>query len=104
VTLANVDRAPTAGAAAAQTDTFQFGHVKPGESKKIDWRVTPAMGGSYTVHYQIAAGLQGKAKAVTPDGGPVRGEFVTSIATKPPQTCVTPSGKIVQGKCRLSGG
>jgi hypothetical protein len=104
VTLANVDAAPTAGAEAAQTDTFQFGRVKPGESKEIDWRVTPTMGGSYTVHYQVAAGLQGKAKAVTPDGGPVRGEFLVTIATKPPQTCVSPSGKIVQGKCQLSGG
>ncbi len=104
VTLANVDRAPTAGAEAAQTDTFQFGRVKPGETKQIDWRVTPAMGGTYTVHYQVAAGLQGKAKAITPDGGPVRGEFVVTIATKPPQTCVSPSGKIVQGKCQLTGG
>src|SRR5262249_54154038 len=104
VTLANVDEAPTAGAEAAQTDTFQFGRVKPGESKEIDGRVTPAMGGSYTVHYQVAAGLQGKAKAVTPDGGPVRGEFAVTIVTKPPQTCVSPSGKIVQGKCQLSGG
>jgi len=104
VTLANVDTAPTAGAAAAQTDTFQFGRVKPGESKTIDWRVTPAMGGTYTVHYRVAAGLQGKAKAVTADGGPVRGEFLATITTKPPQTCVTPSGKIVQGKCQLSGG
>jgi hypothetical protein len=104
VTLANVDTAPTAGAEAAQTDTFQFGHVQPGESKQIDWRVTPAMGGTYTVHYQVAAGLQGKAEAVTPDGGPVRGEFVVTIATKPQQTCVSPSGKIVQGKCQLSSG
>jgi hypothetical protein len=104
VTLANVDKAPPAGAAAAQTNTFQFGRVKPGASKHIDWRVTPAMGGTYTVHYQIAAGLQGKAKAVTPDGGPVNGEFVSKIATKPPQTCVSPSGKILQGRCQLARG
>jgi hypothetical protein len=103
VTLANVSKAPTAGAEAAQTDTFQFGPVKPGKSKQIDWRVTPAMGGTYTVHYEVAAGLQGKAKAVTPDGGPVKGEFVVTITSKPPQTCVTPSGKIVHGRCQLSG-
>ena len=52
----------------------------------------------------LAAGLQGKAKAVTPDGGPDRGEFVVTIGTKPPQTCVSPSGEVVQGKCQLSGG
>src|ERR671935_129898 len=50
MTLANLKKAPTAGADAAQTDTFQFGRVQPGESMQIDWRVTPAMAGTYTVH------------------------------------------------------
>jgi hypothetical protein len=65
--------------------------------------VTPALSGTYTVHYRVAAGLQGNAKAVTPDGGPVKGEFVVTITSKPPQTCVTPSGAITQGRCQLSG-
>ena len=103
VTLANLKKAPTAGADAAQTDTFQFGRVQPGESMQIDWRVTPAMAGTYTVHYEVAAGLQGKARAVTPGGGPVRGEFVVTITSKPPQTCVSSSGKVVEGRCQLSG-
>jgi hypothetical protein len=101
VTLANVERAPTAGAEAAQTDTFQFGKVTPGQLKQIDWRVTPAQSGTFTVHYQVAAGLQGKAKAVTPGGGPVKGEFVVTIGSKPPQTCVLGNGKVVSGKCQL---
>lgn len=104
VTLSNVSRAPTAGAAAAQTDTFQFGPVKPGSSKLIDWRVTPAATGTYTVHYEVAAGLQGKAKAVTPGGAPVKGEFVVTITAKPPQTCVSGSGQVTSGRCQLSGG
>jgi hypothetical protein len=104
VTLANVDHAPTAGAAAVQTDTFQFGPVKPGQSKQIVWRVTPAQAGTFTVHYEVAAGLQGKAKAVTPDGGPVKGEFVVTIGAKPPQTCVLPNGKVVSGSCQLGSG
>jgi hypothetical protein len=104
VNLSNVSRASTAGAEAAQTDTFQFGRVKPGQSKLIDWRVTPAMTGTYTVHYEVAAGLQGNAKAVTPGGAPVKGEFVVTITSKPPQTCVTGSGQVVSGSCQLSGG
>jgi hypothetical protein len=104
VTIANANHAPTGGATAAQTDTFQFGRVKPGQSKRIVWRVTPAMTGTYTVHYEVAAGLQGKAKAVTPGGAPVKGEFVVTITSKPPQTCVTGSGQVVQGRCQLSGG
>jgi hypothetical protein len=94
-TLAKLEQAPTAGAAAAQTDTFQFGAVAPDESKNIAWRVTPVRPGTYTVRYEVSAGLTGKAKAVTPDGSPVRGEFVATITAKPPQKCVTGGGKVV---------
>ncbi len=101
VTLANLDKQPPAGAAAAQTDTYQFGPLDPGEEKAVVWRVTPAKAGTFTVQYQVAAGLQGNAKAVTADGGPVNGRFTVTVASKPPQTCVTGSGKIVQGRCQL---
>ncbi len=40
-----IAQAPPAGAAAAQTDTFQFGAVRSGESKDIVWRVTPVQPG-----------------------------------------------------------
>jgi hypothetical protein len=93
----NLHAAPTAGAEAAQTDTFQFGSVPPGETKDIIWHVTPVVAGTYTVHYDVAAGLQGKAKAVTPDGGKVRGQFHVTIASKPPETCVK-AGRVVT-KC-----
>ena len=60
--------------------------------------MTPVVGGTYTVHYEVAAGLDGKAKAVTDDGEPVEGEFVATISTKPPQARVTEDGEVVQGK------
>ncbi len=101
VSLNKLDSQPTAGAAAAQTDTFQFGPLAPGDEKAIDWRVTPAKSGTYTVQYQVAAGLQGNAKAVTNDGAPVKGQFTVTISSKPPQTCVTGSGQVVQGRCQL---
>src|SRR6266542_5785378 len=94
VTVKNLDKAPTAGSAAAQTDTFRFGAVEPGDAKDIDWRVTPVKAGTYTVHYEVAAGLEGKAKAVTKDGSPVKGEFVVTISSKPPQTCVNDAGQV----------
>jgi hypothetical protein len=94
----NLAAAPSAGAAAAQTDTFQFGPVRAGESKEIVWRVTPVIAGSYTVHYEVGAGLGGKAKAVTADGGPVTGEFEATITTKTPRTtCV--KGQQVTTNC-----
>jgi hypothetical protein len=97
----DLDKAPTAGAVAAQTDTFQFGELAPGESKDIDWRVTAVRGGTYTVQYQVAAGLQGKAHAVTSDGSHVTGEFVVTISTKPPKTCVNDAGQVVEGRCQV---
>ena len=90
----DLETAPPAGAEAAQTNTFSFGAVPPGESKDIVWRVTPVHAGTYTVHYELAAGLNGKAKAVTRDGGPVEGEFVVTITDKPPQARVNSAGEV----------
>jgi hypothetical protein len=92
--LKELAKTPTPGAASAATDTFQFGSVEPNQSKDIAWRLTPVRAGTYTVRYQVSASLTGKAKAVTPDGGPVKGEFVVKISAKPPHTCVTGGGKV----------
>lgn len=89
-----LDDEPTAGAEAAQTNTFSFGALAPGEELAAAWRVTPVQGGTYTVNYEIAAGLTGKAKAVTNDGSPAEGSFVVTISTKPPKATVNPQGKI----------
>jgi hypothetical protein len=59
------------------------------------WNVTPVQPGTYTVHYRVAAGLQGKAKAVTSDGSVPEGEFVVRISNAPPQTRVNDSGQVV---------
>jgi hypothetical protein len=85
----------SAGAEAAQTDTYAFGGLAPNQTKRIVWNVTPVQGGTYTVHYRVAAGLQGKAKAVTADGSVPEGEFVVRISTAPPQTRVDDSGRVV---------
>ena len=84
-----------AGAEAAQTDTYAFGELAPNATKRIVWNVTPVQAGTYTVHYRVAAGLEGKAKAVTADGSVPEGEFVVRISNAPPQTRVDDSGKVV---------
>ncbi len=91
----DLHRAPSPGAEAAQTDSFQFGPLPAGQSRDIVWHVTPVMAGEYTVHYEVAAGLEGQAKAVSPDGDPVRGQFRVEISTKVPRTCVTGAGQVV---------
>jgi hypothetical protein len=85
----------SAGAEAAQTDTFSFGPLEPNETREIVWRVTPVQPGTYTVHYRVAAGLLGKAVAVTGDGSIPEGEFVVVITDVPPQTRVDNSGRVV---------
>ncbi len=85
----------SAGAEAAQTDTYAFGPLPAHQTKRMVWNVTPVQGGTYTVHYRVAAGLEGKAKAVTADGSVPEGEFVVRISTTPPQTRVDSSGRVV---------
>jgi hypothetical protein len=95
----DLDDAPPGGADAAQTDTFSFGALEPGATVQPVWRVTPVQAGTYTVHYELAAGLNGKAKAVTADGSAVEGEFVVTISAKPPRARVNDAGKVeVQGE------
>jgi hypothetical protein len=85
----------SAGAEAAQTDTFSFGSLAANQSRAMVWNVTPVQAGTYTVHYRVAAGLQGKAKAVTADGSVPEGEFVVRISSAPPQTRVNDAGQVV---------
>jgi hypothetical protein len=85
----------SAGAEAAQTDTFSFGSLASNQTRTMVWNVTPVQAGTFTVHYRVAAGLQGKAKAVTADGSVPEGEFVVRISSAPPQTRVNDSGQVV---------
>ena len=92
----------SAGAEAAQTDTFSFGSLAANQTRDMVWNVTPVQAGTYTVHYRVAAGLQGKAKAVTADGSIPEGEFVVRISSAPPQTRVNDcrSGRADQAQRR----
>jgi hypothetical protein len=85
----------SAGAEAAQTDTFSFGSLASNQTRDMVWNVTPVQAGTYTVHYRVAAGLQGKARAVTADGSIPEGEFVVRISSAPPQTRVNDAGQVV---------
>ena len=97
----------TAGAETANDKTFDFGALKPGATVDAVWKVTPVKPGIYTLDYQVDAGLTGKAKAVTSDGGPPTGSFVVKISDQPPNTIVNDKGQVVevpQGANALSGG
>src|SRR5687767_2108547 len=72
---ADLDSAPTAGAETSSTNTYTFGELEPGDEIHTVFRVTPVVAGTFTVHYEVAAGLDGNARAVTDTGEPVEGEF-----------------------------
>jgi hypothetical protein len=85
----------SAGAETANDKTFDFGTLKPGKTTEAVWKVTPVRGGIYTIDYEVDAGLNGKAKAVTSDGSPVTGSFAVKISTTPPQTRVNGNGQVI---------
>ena len=50
------------GGLRAQTNTFGFGPLDPGEEKTIVWRLTAVEAGTYTLHYRVEAGLDGRSE------------------------------------------
>lgn len=78
----------------AQTNTYGFGELPAGERMEMIWRLTPVIAGTFTLNYEISAGLFGNAKAVTSDGSQPEGEFVVTISDKPPKARVNSAGKV----------
>ena len=54
---------PPGGAQTAYVNTWAFGPLAPGGTQTLTWQVVPVKAGRYTVHYTVAGGLAGKAKA-----------------------------------------
>jgi hypothetical protein len=75
----------------AYVNTWALGALAPGKTRTFVWQVTPVKAGTYTVHYTVAAGLAGKAKARLATGAPVQGQFTVDIAAAPKLTHVNPA-------------
>ena len=83
------------GAVTAYANTWALGALKPGATARFAWAVTAVKAGKHVVAWQVAAGLNGKAKAVLADGSIPRGTFTVAITRAPQRSYVTDSGKIV---------
>lgn len=83
------------GATTAEANTFAFGPLDPGEIREMVWLLTPVRGGTYVLNYEIAAGLQGPATAVTENGANASGELQVRISEKPKKERVNARGKVV---------
>jgi hypothetical protein len=76
-------------------DTWSLGPLRPGESKSFKWDVTAVQAGPYELSYSVAAGLDGKARAVDPSGKTPEGVFAGTISDAPPQTRIAADGKTI---------
>src|SRR5262249_21589052 len=63
------------GGDTAYVGTSALGPLAPGETKRFVWDVTAVMAGKYSLNYAVAAGLNGKAKAILASGATPRGTF-----------------------------
>jgi hypothetical protein len=89
---------PPGGGQTAYVNTWALGPLAPGQTQRFLWHVAPVKAGVHTVHYLVAAGLAGNAKAALAGGGPVQGQLTANVAAAPPKTHVNPStGRVVSG-------
>jgi hypothetical protein len=89
---------PPGGGQTAYVNTWALGPLAPRQTKTFLWRVVPVKAGTYTVHFTVAAGLSGKARAQLVGGGASIGHFTVDIAPQPPVTHVDPeTGQVVPG-------
>jgi hypothetical protein len=83
------------GGETAYVGTWALGPLKPGKTKIFKWTVTAVYAGKYTLKYRVAAGLNGKAKAVAVSGGPVGGQFKGEVSGTAPASRIADDGKTV---------
>jgi len=84
----------------AYVNTWALGPLAPGATQSFVWSVVPVKPGPHTVHFTVAAGLAGKAKAVADlgTGAPVQGSLAVTVAPAPATTHVDPNtGRVVVG-------
>jgi hypothetical protein len=83
------------GAVTAYSNTWALGTLKPGATARFDWSLTAVAPGTHKVQYEVAAGLNGKAKARLNGGGIPKGTFTVKISSAPAQAYVSQSGQVI---------
>jgi hypothetical protein len=85
------------GAVTAYPNTWAMGPLRPGATATFEWSLTAVQSGTYVVQYQVAAGLNGKAKAQASSGAKPIGRFTVTISNAAEQSYVNNQGAIVKG-------
>jgi hypothetical protein len=84
------------GCDTAYVNTWACGRLKPDDQRTFRWSVTAVQAGDFKIDWRVAAGLDGKAKAVAAGGGPApRGQFSGTISDVAPDVRVADDGKTI---------
>lgn len=75
--------------------TWALGPLKPGRQKTFEWTVTAVRSGPYRISYEVAAGLDGKARAVGEGGRRVKGLFIGTIDGRAPDVGIAEDGRTI---------
>jgi hypothetical protein len=91
-----IDASPRGGDT-AYTNTWALGRLAPGQTRRFVWRVTAVQAGTHTVKWEVAAGLNGKAKATLAGNRAPAGSVTVDVSSKPAQAHVDPkTGRVVR--------
>jgi hypothetical protein len=85
-----------AGGITAYVNTWALGQLRPNQTKTFVWRVTAVKPGIHAIKYKVAAGLDGKAKAVLAGGNEEpTGTFTINVSNKPASARVGAGGQVI---------
>jgi len=76
------------GCETVYVNTWACGKLKPRADRTFEWNVTAVAAGRYKLSYRVAAGLDGRAKAVAAGDGILSGSFAGVVSEKAPATRV----------------
>ena len=86
------------GGQTGYVNTWALGALAPQHKRIFEWTVIPVKAGVHHVSVEIAAGLDGQAKATLPNGGALTARFRSEIAPASHAEHVNPStGKLIRG-------
>ena len=89
-----LDEGPSGGES-AYTNTWAVGPLGEGQSRTVEWKLTAAKAGRYTVAWRLAPSLEGD---VSLGDGRTEGSFDVTISDDPVPARVGAGGEVVRGE------
>ncbi len=85
------------GGTTAYVNTWALGALNAGDERSFIWSLGATQPGTHTLDYRVAAGLNGKARAVTASGTVAAGTITANVTRRPRDAVVDPaSGKVIE--------